>query len=56
MEMPRDYPPLPASEPIEPVTRKRTLKAYSKGDLIRYVLQLEDRLDRARSKIEYGEG
>lgn len=50
MEMPKDYPPPVDAEPLEPVTRKRALKAYSKGDLIRYVLELEERIERARTR------
>lgn len=50
MEMPCDYPP-PAdwtTQELDPVTRKKALKAYSKGDLIRYVLELEARIERAQ--------
>lgn len=50
MEMPRHYPPPAdwAAQELEPVTRKRSLKAYSKGDLIRYVIELEERIERAQ--------
>jgi len=35
---------------LEPVSRKRSLKMHSKGELIRYVLELEARIDRAQHK------
>ncbi len=34
----------------EPLSRKKALKMYSKGDLIRYVRELEDRIERAQPK------
>ncbi len=40
----------PQPEAPEPISRKRALKMYSKGDLIRYVLELEDRIERAQPK------
>ena len=47
MRMPRDYaPPEPVMPYFEPESRKRSLKTYSKGDLIRYALELESRIER----------
>ena len=46
-------PPMPAAtldnyaigEAIGPITRKQSLKLYSKGDLIRYAMELEERVN-----------
>lgn len=50
MEMLRDYrPPADwAEQELTPLTRKKALKAYSKGDLIRYILELEARIEQTQ--------
>lgn len=40
-----------ACEELEPISRKRELKTFSKGDLVRYVLELEDRIERYRKEL-----
>lgn len=47
MQMPPDPPPPKERLEVEPISRKRSLKMYSKGELIRYAMELEERIERA---------